>query len=142
MTVSARTDALRESAGLAWLEAPLFRIGVSSLLSDLLMQRRQQVTGACSGPATSPGLKPTLPSRGDRLAAFDRLHGLVELLGGGGQAEREHGDRVAPWHGRGAHVVTREAAVVRAGKGVAELGELQRPRDHRRCAPSGAPVRG
>jgi len=56
MTVSARCDGLRETAGREWLEAPLFRIGVSSLLSDLLMQRRQQVTGACSGPATSPGL--------------------------------------------------------------------------------------
>jgi len=49
-TVSARSDGLRETAGQGWLEAPLFRIGVSSLLSGLLMQRRQQLTGACSGP--------------------------------------------------------------------------------------------
>lgn len=48
--VSARSDGLRETAGQGWLEAPLFRIGASSLLSDLLMQRRRRLTGACSGP--------------------------------------------------------------------------------------------
>jgi deoxyribose-phosphate aldolase len=41
---------LRETAGQGWLEAPLFQIGASSLLSDLLMRRRRQLTGACSGP--------------------------------------------------------------------------------------------
>src|SRR5262249_10157390 len=49
-TVSARCERLRETAGQGWLEAPLFRIGASSLLSGLFMQRRQQLTGTCSGP--------------------------------------------------------------------------------------------
>ena len=48
--VSARSDGLRETAGQEWLEAPLFRIGASSVLNDLLTQRRRQLTGACSGP--------------------------------------------------------------------------------------------
>src|SRR5262249_7775002 len=120
-TVSARTDGLRETAGQGWLEAPLFRIGVSSLLSGLLMQRRQQLTGACSGPRCFPrGGSPAFRSGGDGLAALDRPHGLVELLGGGGQAEGKHGARVAAWHCRGAHIVPRETAIVHAGKGVAE----------------------
>ncbi len=40
----------REVAGPEWLTPALFRIGASSLLNDLLMQRRKQLTGAYSGP--------------------------------------------------------------------------------------------
>ncbi|HVB42323.1 MAG TPA: deoxyribose-phosphate aldolase [Streptosporangiaceae bacterium] len=41
---------VKETAGQAWLSPALFRIGASSLLNDLLMQRRKQVTGQYSGP--------------------------------------------------------------------------------------------
>ena len=41
---------IRETAGQEWLDPALFRIGASSLRSDLLMRRRKQLTGACSGP--------------------------------------------------------------------------------------------
>ncbi|HEV2375413.1 MAG TPA: deoxyribose-phosphate aldolase [Streptosporangiaceae bacterium] len=41
---------VRETAGQEWLDPALFRIGASSLLNDLLMQRRKQLTGAYSGP--------------------------------------------------------------------------------------------
>ncbi len=41
---------VNETAGQAWLTPDLFRIGASSLLNDLLMQRRKQLTGAYSGP--------------------------------------------------------------------------------------------
>ena len=41
---------VHETAGDAWLTPDLFRIGASSLLNDLLMQRRKQLTGAYSGP--------------------------------------------------------------------------------------------
>jgi deoxyribose-phosphate aldolase len=41
---------VRETAGDDWLTPDLFRIGASSLLNDLLMQRRKQLTGAYSGP--------------------------------------------------------------------------------------------
>ena len=37
---------VNETAGPAWLTPDLFRIGASSLLNDLLMQRRKQLTGA------------------------------------------------------------------------------------------------
>jgi deoxyribose-phosphate aldolase len=40
---------VRETAGEDWLTPDLFRIGASSLLNDLLMQRRKQLTGAYSG---------------------------------------------------------------------------------------------
>jgi deoxyribose-phosphate aldolase len=40
---------VNEVAGPAWLTPDLFRIGASSLLNDLLMQRRKQLTGAYSG---------------------------------------------------------------------------------------------
>ena len=49
-------DALRylvvvnETAGDAWLDAACFRFGASSLLNDLLMQRRKQRTGAYVRP--------------------------------------------------------------------------------------------
>jgi deoxyribose-phosphate aldolase len=49
-------DALRylvlvhEVAGDEWLDPALFRIGASSLLNDLLMQRQKQRTGAYAGP--------------------------------------------------------------------------------------------
>jgi deoxyribose-phosphate aldolase len=49
-------DALRylvlahEVAGDQWLDPALFRIGASSLLNDLLMQRQKQRTGAYAGP--------------------------------------------------------------------------------------------
>jgi len=36
---------VNETAGQAWLTPDLFRIGASSLLNDLLMQRRKQLTG-------------------------------------------------------------------------------------------------
>ena len=35
-----------ETAGAEWLSPALFRIGASSLLNDLLMQRSKQLTGA------------------------------------------------------------------------------------------------
>jgi deoxyribose-phosphate aldolase len=41
---------VREIAGPQWLTPRYFRIGASSLLNDLLMQRRKQLTGAYSGP--------------------------------------------------------------------------------------------
>jgi deoxyribose-phosphate aldolase len=41
---------VRETAGAAWLTPELFRIGASSLLNDLLMQRSKQLTGAYAGP--------------------------------------------------------------------------------------------
>jgi deoxyribose-phosphate aldolase len=41
---------VHETAGTAWLSPDLFRIGASSLLNDLLMQRSKQRTGAYAGP--------------------------------------------------------------------------------------------
>ncbi len=41
---------VNETAGAAWLTPDLFRIGASSLLNDLLMQRRRQLTGQYTGP--------------------------------------------------------------------------------------------
>ena len=41
---------VRETAGTQWLTPELFRIGASSLLNDLLMQRSKQLTGAYAGP--------------------------------------------------------------------------------------------
>lgn len=41
---------VNETAGADWLTPELFRIGASSLLNDLLMQRRAQLTGAYAGP--------------------------------------------------------------------------------------------
>jgi len=49
-------DALRylvvvnETAGPAWLDPSLYRFGASSLLNDLLMQRRKQLTGEYASP--------------------------------------------------------------------------------------------
>jgi deoxyribose-phosphate aldolase len=40
---------VREIAGPEWLSPALFRIGASSLLNDLLMQRSKQLTGAYAG---------------------------------------------------------------------------------------------
>src|SRR5260221_6540215 len=40
---------VNETAGAAWLSPGLFRIGASSLLNDLLMQRRKQLTGQYAG---------------------------------------------------------------------------------------------
>ncbi|GAA3017868.1 deoxyribose-phosphate aldolase [Actinokineospora globicatena] len=42
--------AVHEVAGEAWLTPDLFRFGASSLLNDLLMQRRTQLDGHYSGP--------------------------------------------------------------------------------------------
>ncbi len=42
--------AVREVAGPEWLDPFLFRFGASSLLNDLLMQRRTQIEGHYSGP--------------------------------------------------------------------------------------------
>jgi deoxyribose-phosphate aldolase len=39
-----------EITGPEWLTPGLFRIGASSLLNDLLMQRSKQLTGAYAGP--------------------------------------------------------------------------------------------
>jgi deoxyribose-phosphate aldolase len=39
-----------ETAGPAWLTPDRFRFGASTLLNDLLMQRRKQLTGAYAGP--------------------------------------------------------------------------------------------
>ncbi len=41
---------VRETAGPQWLSPALFRIGASSLLNDLLMQRSKQLTGHYAGP--------------------------------------------------------------------------------------------
>jgi deoxyribose-phosphate aldolase len=41
---------VNETAGEAWLDARFFRIGASSLLNDLLMQRVRMETGRYSGP--------------------------------------------------------------------------------------------
>jgi deoxyribose-phosphate aldolase len=41
---------VKETAGDEWLSPDLFRIGASSLLNDLLMQRTKQLTGRYSGP--------------------------------------------------------------------------------------------
>jgi len=41
---------VRETAGPQWLTPGLFRIGASSLLNDLLMQRSKQLTGHYAGP--------------------------------------------------------------------------------------------
>jgi len=41
---------VHETAGPDWLDPDLFRIGASSLLNDLLMQRTKQRTGAYGGP--------------------------------------------------------------------------------------------
>ena len=41
---------VRETAGPEWLTPALFRIGASSLLNDLLMQRSKQLTGLYAGP--------------------------------------------------------------------------------------------
>jgi deoxyribose-phosphate aldolase len=43
--------AVREVAGDEWLDPFLFRFGASSLLNDLLMQRRAQTQGHYSGPS-------------------------------------------------------------------------------------------
>ncbi len=40
----------KETAGEEWLDPARFRIGASSLLNDLLMQRTKQLTGAYAGP--------------------------------------------------------------------------------------------
>jgi len=41
---------VNETAGEPWLDPALFRIGASSLLNDLLMQRARMATGRYSGP--------------------------------------------------------------------------------------------
>jgi deoxyribose-phosphate aldolase len=41
---------VKETAGDDWLTPDLFRIGASSLVNDLLMQRSKQLTGRYSGP--------------------------------------------------------------------------------------------
>jgi deoxyribose-phosphate aldolase len=41
---------VNEVAGAEWLDASLFRLGASSLLNDLLLQRHKQKTGAYDGP--------------------------------------------------------------------------------------------
>jgi deoxyribose-phosphate aldolase len=41
---------VNETAGPDWLDPELFRIGASSLLNDLLMQRTKLATGQYSGP--------------------------------------------------------------------------------------------
>ncbi len=41
---------VKETAGPDWLTPDLFRIGASSLLNDLLMQRRKQLTGSYASP--------------------------------------------------------------------------------------------
>lgn len=41
---------VKETAGEAWLDPALFRLGASTLLNDLLLQRQKERTGAYSGP--------------------------------------------------------------------------------------------
>src|ERR1039458_1317747 len=45
---------VKETAGPEWLSPSLFRIGASSLLNDLLMQRRKQLTGVYPTPDYFP----------------------------------------------------------------------------------------
>ena len=55
---------VREIAGPGWLTPELFRIGASSLLNDLLMQRSKQLTGAYAGPGLlHPGLTERMAKR-------------------------------------------------------------------------------
>ena len=42
--------AVNEVAGPAWLDPYYFRFGASSVLNDLVMQRRTQLDGHYSGP--------------------------------------------------------------------------------------------
>jgi deoxyribose-phosphate aldolase len=41
---------VKETAGEEWLDPALFRLGASTLLNDLLLQRQKERTGAYSGP--------------------------------------------------------------------------------------------
>jgi deoxyribose-phosphate aldolase len=41
---------VNETAGEDWLDPDWFRIGASSLLNDLLMQRQRMATGRYGGP--------------------------------------------------------------------------------------------
>jgi deoxyribose-phosphate aldolase len=41
---------VKETAGEDWLDPRLFRLGASTLLNDLLLQRQKERTGAYSGP--------------------------------------------------------------------------------------------
>jgi deoxyribose-phosphate aldolase len=41
---------VNETAGADWMTPQFFRLGASSLLNDLLMQRRKLETGVYSGP--------------------------------------------------------------------------------------------
>lgn len=41
---------VNETVGEDWLDPRYFRIGASSLLNDLLMQRERMATGRYSGP--------------------------------------------------------------------------------------------
>ena len=41
---------VKETLGDAWLTPTLFRLGASSLLNDLLMQRQRMKSGHYSGP--------------------------------------------------------------------------------------------
>jgi deoxyribose-phosphate aldolase len=41
---------VNETAGPDWLTPEWFRLGASSLLNDLLMQRRKLTTGVYAGP--------------------------------------------------------------------------------------------
>jgi len=41
---------VHEVAGDEWLDPTVFRIGASSLLNNLLMQRQKQRTGVYAGP--------------------------------------------------------------------------------------------
>ena len=49
-TRSSTSSLVNETAGDDWLTPDLFRIGASSLLNDLLMQRTKLATGRYSGP--------------------------------------------------------------------------------------------
>ena len=55
---------VREITGPEWLTPALFRIGASSLLDDLLMQRRKQLTGVYPARTTSRWTDPGLVQRG------------------------------------------------------------------------------
>jgi deoxyribose-phosphate aldolase len=46
--------AVNEVAGPAWLDPYYFRFGASSVLNDLIMQRRTQLDGHYSGPDYVP----------------------------------------------------------------------------------------
>jgi deoxyribose-phosphate aldolase len=86
---------VNETAGPAWLTPDLFRIGASSLLNDLLMQRREA--------AHRPVLRPRLLHR--RLTAV--AHHVVQDVSGSAPGRASWPVRYAPALGPGAPATRR-----------------------------------